>query len=1101
MSTPQSEMEIFKKTLMYLENSYDSKDNEKVQEASRELKILSNDFKTHFRVMLKILSSDEKEVKLDLKKAAAIYLKNLTVSKAKQLTKEDIMSLLQNVLNLVLNPTASNYKPNTTIDGTLNNLIFCLLNLDHFISDKELPNQVLTYLSSTMVKSQIEMYIPTAKSIFNIFNTFLATKSVNKDSLQITIKHIMACCDDVFAKVPMYIVPSKNQLDIDFLTLLRFLYEVLNSLVKKIKSYIGHEHIIPIFLQKYGQYSFELITLSINNVTPDGNSNIIYYTQDSKLNGKVNAMKSKAFQFLTRIIEIYKEEITDQDLVRISSKMIQLTINSIDFAIKNNKLSLLNQEIDFHSESSIRDKIGKEEDDYNNFVFSMLAFLTRALIREPIKKEFTPLMQSFLLNNLFPLIVPAKEDINMMQVDGHDYYLFISDLIQEQEFKNYRAAACFLLKKLSIQYVDLYIFIISFCIQMLDILLTSKGDESKIREMLEKKEFYLFLEAKKRNASIFLFDPEYLIQFCMIILLLLSHHVDKNIQFKTSLKLLLQKHSDQLNQLNSVLIKDKLCMLYEEFIPVLFDDGSNDNVEYVSKIFDFMFNLLLSSSSLPGLSFQAAQSLLYLIEDNASYITLMSQVINVKFANLITLIDEAENDNLFEFIGKIISDVVISDYSVLMNALNRTVTRLKKEIIAGNTTYIEKTFQILIAFLKGVNSFKNVTTSEKIANIETFQTMILPIISYIKNPKKIDFEDNILNLSKEYLVSTQKISDVVLMILQNLNLVCQKNEMLSDEVFSFLIEFIKYDTLTNGAGCLVQNFKIILQIIQMSIEEHFEDSDSVKYSLYLTIKLLSLNIQGMISKEDLKILLVNSIACIIPDEEAKFDDSEYTNLLSIVAIGTSFIYYPEDTLEILETEKFTATFISYLQFYISQKRYYTELFKCIILGMCSLLINKNTLSIFIQTEKISGFIRLFFRMLWRQKEEETKNLKELMKKEINCNFVEGEESDDDDLDEEERQIKEEQKLLIDEFTENKIEIKQCEISFSAVDEFQEFVNCLQNLEINNPTIIAQFKESLTPQEVIALKELVHVRKIQVTYNNTTLNVPRRTVRIKRAPKA
>ena len=1100
METPQNEMEIYKKTLLYLENSYNSKDNEKVQEAGRELKILSNDFKTHFQVMLKILSSDEKEVKLDIKKAAAIYLKNITVSKSKQLSKEDIISLLQNVLNLVLNPTASNYKPNPTIDGTLNNLIFCLLNLDQFLSDKELPNQILTYLSSTMIKSQIEMYIPTAKSIFNILNTFIATKSVNKDTLQITIKHIMTCCDDVFSKVPLYIIPSKNQLDMDFLSLLRYLYEVLNALVKKIKSYIGHEQIVPVFFQKYGQYSFELITLSINNLTSDGN--IIYYTQDSTMNGKVNAMKSKAFQFLTRIIEIYKEEITNQDLVQLSSKMVQLVINSIDYAIKNNKLSLLNQEINFKADSSIRDRIGKEEDDYNNFVFSMLAFLTRVLIREPFKTEFTPLMQSFLLNSLFPLIVPAKEDMSMIQIDGHDYYLFISDLIQEQEFKNYRAAACFLLKKLSTQYVDLYIFIISFCIQMLDILLTSKGDESKIREMLEKKEFYLFLEAKKRNASIFLFEPEYLIQFCMIILLLLSHHVDKNIQFKNSLKLLLQKHSDQLNQLNSILIKDKLCMIYEEFIPVLFDDGSNDNVEYVSKIFDFMFNLLLSSSSYPGLSYQAAQSLLYLIEDNATYITLMSQVINLKFSNLITLIDEAENDNLFEFISKIVSDVVINDYSVLMNALNRTVIRLKKEIIAGNTTYIEKTFQILIVFLKGVNSFKNVNTQEKLSNIETFQTMILPIISYIKNPKKIDFEDNILNLSKEFLVATQKISDVVLMIIQNLNLVCLKNDMLSDEVFSFLIEFIKYDTLTNGAGCLVQNFKIILQIIQMSIEEHFEDLYSVKYSLYLTIKLLSLNIQGMISKEDLKILLVNSIACIIPEEESNFDDSEYTNLLSIVAMGTSFIYYPEDTLEILETEKFTATFISYLQYYISQKRYYyTELFKCIILGMCSLLINKNTLSIFIQTEKISGFIRLFFRMLWRQKEEETKNLKELMKKEINCNFVEGEESDDDDLDEEERQIKEEQKILLDELSENKIEIKQCEISFAAVDEFQEFVNCLQNLEINNPTIVAQFKESLTPQEVVALKELVHVRNIKVTYNNTTLNVPRRTVRIKRAPKA
>ena len=47
METPQNEMEMYKKTLLYLENSYNSKDNEKVPEAGRELKILSTDLKTH----------------------------------------------------------------------------------------------------------------------------------------------------------------------------------------------------------------------------------------------------------------------------------------------------------------------------------------------------------------------------------------------------------------------------------------------------------------------------------------------------------------------------------------------------------------------------------------------------------------------------------------------------------------------------------------------------------------------------------------------------------------------------------------------------------------------------------------------------------------------------------------------------------------------------------------------------------------------------------------------------------------------------------------------------------------------------------------------
>ena len=128
----------------------------------------------------------------------------------------------------------------------------------------------------------------------------------------------------------------------------------------------------------------------------------VVITDNSKVNGRVNSMKSKAFQFLTRIIETYKEELVNEKMILLSTKLTKIIMNSIDYTIKNKKLSLFTQEIDINDAKNQNDLVNQNE--FNTLIFSMLAFLTRALIREPIKTQFTPLLNNFLLNFLFLLI-------------------------------------------------------------------------------------------------------------------------------------------------------------------------------------------------------------------------------------------------------------------------------------------------------------------------------------------------------------------------------------------------------------------------------------------------------------------------------------------------------------------------------------------------------------------------------------------------------------------------------------------------------------------------------------------------------------------------
>ena len=1100
MSSPQDEMEMMKKIIQLFNDSFNSKDNQKILEATKELQGLSQNFIQHFEILLKILRLDEKEVSIDIKKSTAVYLKNLTQSKLKEFSKEDLASILHSLITLVIDSNLTQ-KTNSTLENIINNLIFTIINTDQIFSNPELLQQILEFLSSTLIKSKIEVYISTAKSALNLINTFLATKSVNKDNLQITIKYIISCTDDIFSKVPNYIIPAQSSFEVEFIALIKTVYEIFNSLFRKIKNYIGNEQYSLLLFDKYAQFSYELLTLSISNVTTNGEDNVVYYTDNSKVNGRVNSMKSKAFQFLTRIIETYKEELVNEKMILLSTKLTKIIMNSIDYTIKNKKLSLFTQEIDINDAKNQNDLVNQNE--FNTLIFSMLAFLTRALIREPIKTQFTPLLNNFLLNFLFPLIVPPPEDLHMIQVDGNDYYLFISDIIEEQNYKNYRAASAFLLKKLCNKYVDTYCYVISLCLQILEYFLITGGDANKSNNLSDSKEFRLFFESKKLNPSIYMLDAEQLVQFCLMILLILSENVKNNKQFKATLKKILLTYGNQLNNVGSLLIKDKLCLIYDTYIPVLFEEPSAEGLSFASSTFDFLINLILNSKNYEGLSFQATQSLLNLVEEESLYISLITDVINAKFNNLISLIDETEVDNYFEFLNKIISDVQIQDKNALMNSLSRVVTRLKREILANNTQYIEKNFQILINFLRGVNSFSE-KPNEIAENSKKFQEMILPLVNYIKNPKKIEFEEEIILLVDEYLKATKNVDEACTLLLPYLNLVCQKNEMILEEVFNFLLDFMKYDTLNNSSRFVTQYLKEIIQIIINPNENGYHDLYSSKYALLLSIKLITLNVTNLLTEIDLQTLIKIATSSAIEISEGIEDisdfDPEMLMGLSLSVIGSSLIFHPEITYKILEESDKTTFFFQRVNYCFSLRKFYVDLFKCVILGFCSLLRNANTFNNLVKNDKIVVVLTIFLRLLWKQKEEETKSMKKLIESETNCNFI-GEDSDDEDDFEESQKTKKYFKHEDEDYQENKDIIKKCEIGFENVDEFNEFVVCLKNIETQNPKIIENFVTSLHPNEQYVLKELTHIRKIQVQYNNQTLNIPRRTVKIKRSQSA
>jgi hypothetical protein len=67
-----------------------------------------------------------------------------------------------------------------------------------------------------------------------------------------------------------------------------------------------------------------------------------------------------------------------------------------------------------------------------------------------------------------------------------------------------------------------------------------------------------------------------------------------------------------------------------------------------------------------------------------------------------------------------------------------------------------------------------------------------------------------------------------------------------------------------------------------------------------------------------------------------------------------------------------------------------------------------------------------------------------------------------------------------------------------IDEYSIFNNALQNLNIFNNQILTDFIAMLNDPQKYMWNELIHTRRINISHSGIKMDVPRRTVKIKRA---
>lgn len=1137
--------------LSLLESSYTCKDTAKLTEITRQIEEFTKNEKMSFDLIFQGLSLtvfNNKEISLDLHKSLATNLKHIIMEKKDEISNEQILALFQKTFQLFFSSSPNPHLSNESLISIFENILKNLLkdNLTQY------QDQFFTPLCNaiSLISPKSGNFITTAKIVIRFCKLIFYSKIIDKDNYsKIITDYYLRIIDTVLKNVSFYINPNINLFNDDYFSLLDNMIDNMYSNLKIVSKFEFVENekfneIIKNIFDKYCDVIYELIKIQVpldkesQKVFLNQNP-IIIFNININYCSNINYMKSKCFQFFTFITEQLSPRnkasfldsnivITDEKLIETNAELIKLIISSLQDILENKqKFDLIQKP---------KEGLLKSDSCYNTLLFNMTLIFLRGLIREPIKSEFASHIKYFLLNIIFPLIVSTEEEKKFLEEDADTYQIYIDDLIINHKFRNFRTALCYLIKKLCDDFNEMNNFVLSYVIQMITYMFNSQGNITNNNINI----YNIYLD--KQNSSLINdFNDEVKIDFCFLLLLTLKDNIVKNNTIKNKFLLFLIQNQEKIHQINSNLILVKICNVYKEYSIHLFkylqsENDTNLKKVIIEKMINFLLNNILSNKkendAKEVLVSQASETILniFKLEEkshmNYKYINdIIVEKLQMCFKYFVNLIDTLDNPQLNIVISCIIENIHIKDRQDIINCLQIFT---KKFITVVNTNYkclnnedelktkeifISQYFILIRNYLRG----KNKLALSKQNEIMQFNQIISPVISYITQPDKYSFYEEIVNIGEQIIITSNSLNEISFQILDNLYLIIRTDEILSGNYFSFLSTFLSH--INNN-----ENYKIyinkVLDIIKLTFSFPSKNIyDDILCTLLLNLQILGfegqidcINIQYLIL-ENIRLyfsLFVNINELQLKEIFILNDGSSIEKIKQVIVANFSlfFLYYPDLTLTIIQ-ENANVIFTNenkvnnlgdlILKFYSSilENDYYSNLGKCDLLCLCSISRNSHFKNIFNDINKRKLFLKLLIKFALYHKDISVKTKSKIINDKLNCDFINN--SDGEKSEEEEFFERDESEDEFDGvFYENVQKCLQTHANINSTDEFKIFSETFYIIKNNEEVLFNYLINSFGKLEQKIVNDLTQVRNIKIEYNGRNLEVPRKTLKIKRS---
>ena len=708
-----------------------------------------------------------------------------------------------------------------------------------------------------------------------------------------------------------------------------------------------------------------------------------------------------------------------------------------------------------------------------------------------MKLYFENLVFNFLLNVILPFLISSKKDEEELIENPEEYNVYLNDLISNFKIKNYKISISFLILKILDNFIEKKIIFISFCLQLLDYILKIENNQNVNKEKyyllfnLNLNEYYIFDKQKISN--------EKLIDLLLLIIIILKDNIIRNKKNIVFLKEIVLNYFSNFNNINSLIIKNKLCYFYSNYFIHLYDENDNNNKNILTNVFLFLLQQIINPKD-NCLSYQSSNAIIFML-NNTEKNEILNSLINENLLKLIVLINNDKTDNcmFFELLEEIseynqINELIVFPFiSEITKKIEKDINNSSNLKNSNSQIIFGKCFNIIINILK-----KNPIHEDK---INEFENIIENIFSYIKEPEKIDFDDEIINIITEEIKNLNKITSLSIKLLQLLIPIIKKEQEVDDSIYNYLIYFFKIDFENNYYFIYKEQdllFQIINNLLNNDIDSVFNDFyelNLTKVFVILNKKLTSIQIKEIYNQ------LYSKIYFQSPEdgEDDFFEvDINKVNFAIFSTICSCMLNYPSLISNFIN-EISTLSFYELIENCLEIKNYKIDLGKNIILGLLNLIITKQ----YNDNKLIIKILNLIFKYILRQKKEENSFIKNVMKNDFKCNFI-NENFDNDNNEEnfknnEENEDKEDNESNKNFLTQN-LTFSLNWLPNNNLDEFEIFSQCIFNL---NDNIKSQFLNNLSEYEKIMFNDCIHTRRIPIEYRNIKLTIPRRTVRIKK----
>ena len=1149
--------------LCLLENSYSCGDSSKLIEITQAINEYSKDEQSYYDLLFKgltLITFNGKNLSLDLYKSIAINLKNTILEKSKDMKNEQLLVLFKKIFQLFFENNSNQNIFNESIINIFENIIKYLSGCKIMPYLEELFQKLAQTISQLSVQSK--KFIIIAKIIVKFSKAIFDAKILDENNCLKIFKYYLVIIDIIFKNVPVFINPNLNVYNDDYFDLLNHLiYDIFYNLkiIAKINSldYSKFQEIIENIFNKYCPIMYELIKIEIpfdsesEKIFINQNPVIVYNINESKCSN-VNHMKSKCFLIFSYITE------------RLSYKTNENNILNLYYIIKNEKLIQMNAEIikliiacfqdilknkqKYDLVQSPKEGLLSTDNCYNSISFNMVIFFLRCLIREPIKTEFSTHIKYFVLNVIFPLLTSPEEEKDLIENDPDTYDIYLNEILEKYQLHNFRAALCYLMKKICDNFVDVKTFILSYVIEMISYIFNEHNNNIIINENNNIFNNYNIYLKDENKSLINNFNDEKKIDFCFLLIILLKDNILQNIVIKMRFFKFLLQNQDKLHHINSMLILIKICKIYKEYSSELFqylhkEKDISIKKQIIEKIIKFLLIQLLSdkyNASKESLVSQASETISYLLNyvyescTNDLYIKeILIEKMQECFKNLIKLIDSLDDISLNIIISKIIEKIYIKDRQDILDSLEKFT---KKFLIIVNTNYnngsddeeiknkgvfVSQYFDIIKYYLKGANKFDISNKNE----IIQFTNIISPVISLISQPEKYTFYEDIVNLGDNYIKALNSINEISTQILDNLYPIVNSDKILSGNYFNFISTFLSHINKNEYYKPFLDK---IINILKLSFTFPRENVyDEIICTLLINLQILGF--ENQIDIENLKYLLLENINLYfslfinISKEELKelvsLNDGGSTidkvRQIIVSNISLYFIYYPDLSISLLKgylneisyknndnknnvnSNNYTlSNFLIETYKSLVEVDYYSNLGKCDVLCICALYRNTNIFNtIFDDITKKISILELLIKFMSFHKIQSTKIKTKITNDEIKCDFINDDDtSDSNGLFSGEDDTSDEFDNIFYEMVENCL--KSHDI-ISNNDEFKVFSDTFKLIKNNNENFFNNLLSCFNETELKVINNLIFVRNIKIDYNGKTIDVPRKTLKIKR----